>query len=272
MDERTRSESQGRKSSSSGTGRTSGTPASQLKQIAKEKGLELRDRALGVVEERASERLGRAADGMSSFVNALRSAGDALGGPGSSRLAEYPIEMADRLQAFGEHLRESEPRELAREVEDLARRYPELFLGGVLLAGVATGRFLRASREELEREEEAAAAPAAKSSTRRRTKKSAAAAVEGDAPNYSGSRDYDEAEDGQYSTGRRSRGSADPGAGANYAANRDYADAGTGSKRAAGSRAASSKSKSKASSRSGTRSRVPAKAEPMPGGGRTARD
>lgn len=271
MDERTRSDSASRKGGSSsgagsGSSRRETDSLGQLKEIAKEKGLELRDRAAGVVEQRASERLGRAADGLSSLVDALRSAGDALGGRGSSRLSDYPIEMAGRVERLADHLRESEPRELAREIEDLARRYPEIFLGGMLVAGLAAGRFLRASREQLSEVGDTApeTALAARPAAKPRKKRSSAASA--DAPNYSGSRDYDEAEDGE-SSKVRARGSADPGAGANYAAERDYSDAGVDAKRKSGKpRRAASTSKS-----GGNRSRVPAKADPMPGGGRTTR-
>ena len=278
MDERTRSpRPAGRGGSATGSGKRrqrAEAAGSPLGQLARQKGLEIRDRAVGVVEQSASRRIGKAADGLSSFVNALRNAGEALGGPGTSRLADYPIEMADRLAILAEHLRESEPRELAREVEDLARRYPELFLGGMLLAGVATGRFLRASAANIE---DAPRAGAAKPRSRRKSSASVSRNVRsgvssGDAPNYSGSRDYDEAEDGQYaSSGTRRGGTGDPGAGANYASDRDYAGAAPArrtSKRS--STGAAGKGAGKTVSR--TRSRVPAKADPMPGGGRTSRE
>jgi hypothetical protein len=91
------------------------------------------------------ERAAREFDGLSE---ATRAATEKLRESGDERIAAYTQSATDNLSAAGQYLRESSPRDLYEDVEELARRKPGLVIGGLFLGGLALARFLRASRRE----------------------------------------------------------------------------------------------------------------------------
>jgi hypothetical protein len=60
---------------------------------------------------------------------------------------------ADRLEGAARYIGDSDVRSLVRQVEQAARRRPELFLGGMFLLGLGVSRFLKSSsRSENDRD------------------------------------------------------------------------------------------------------------------------
>lgn len=65
---------------------------------------------------------------------------------GETNLLAGPAEAAaGQLSRLSRYLRDSDPAEIMRGINDLARRKPELFFGGLFLAGLIGARFLKAS-------------------------------------------------------------------------------------------------------------------------------
>jgi hypothetical protein len=60
-------------------------------------------------------------------------------------LDQLAATAADGLDRASRYLREREPREMRRDAETLARRHPELVLGGAFLAGLAVARLLKST-------------------------------------------------------------------------------------------------------------------------------
>jgi hypothetical protein len=77
---------------------------------------------------------------------ALRSAGEQLREE-DDVVAGYAEKASERIESIASYLDSAEPRELARDAEDLARTHPAWFFGGAFLVGLAAGRFLKASTE-----------------------------------------------------------------------------------------------------------------------------
>lgn len=80
------------------------------------------------------------------YAEAVTAVSDKLRGSGESNLLAGPASTAaGQLLRFSRYLRESEPREILNGMGELARRKPELFFGGLFLAGILGARFLKAS-------------------------------------------------------------------------------------------------------------------------------
>lgn len=65
---------------------------------------------------------------------------------GEANLLTGPAEAAaEQLGRLSRYLKDSDPAEIMKGINDLARRKPELFFGGLFLAGLIGARFLKAS-------------------------------------------------------------------------------------------------------------------------------
>lgn len=95
--------------------------------------------------ELAEEKKAAAARRMKRIAGALRAAGDELYGSREHRLGSFSTEAANRLERASDDLEQRDPGRILRDGEDFARRYPDLFLGGLALTGILVGRFLRSS-------------------------------------------------------------------------------------------------------------------------------
>lgn len=87
----------------------------------------------------------RAADEVSHFEAAIRRAAKTLRDEDDDNLANYADRAAARLSSVKSYLRRQELGDLLHDVEESARRRPELVFGGLLVAGLAAARFLKAS-------------------------------------------------------------------------------------------------------------------------------
>jgi hypothetical protein len=104
---------------------------------------QVRDQVQGLVAERKDQMANR----LGSLAGVLRDAGRRLNeedGGGFGRYADRAAEQVDRLSTY---LRDRDLDSFMRDTETLARRRPELFLGGTFLAGVLLARFLKASSD-----------------------------------------------------------------------------------------------------------------------------
>ncbi|MCK5930946.1 MAG: hypothetical protein KAG89_02145 [Fulvimarina manganoxydans] len=106
-----------------------------------------RDRA----RDKAYEGADRAKEGVSSslddFAAAVRKASDELGERDQSMASHLVREVAGGLEHASRNIGGRDVGELTRSVASFARERPGVFMAGMALAGLALGRFVRASGE-----------------------------------------------------------------------------------------------------------------------------
>jgi len=81
-----------------------------------------------------------------AYAECARTAADTLRGSDGGSFAGAVDTAAEQLTRVSGYFREREPMEVVRDVEDFARRRPEIIFGGMFLLGLAASRFLKASR------------------------------------------------------------------------------------------------------------------------------
>lgn len=87
----------------------------------------------------------RAADEISHLTHAMREAASSLHEDNDHNVASAIEYAADKADHAVDYLRSCDRRRLQRDAEQFARRRPEIFYGGMFLAGLAISRFLKAS-------------------------------------------------------------------------------------------------------------------------------
>ena len=102
-----------------------------------------RQKAAGAVETQQHKITGA----MGDFSDAIRVAGDELTQRNQGMAAQLVRQAADSLEDVTRNLDGKRPGELLDTVRDFGRRHPVAFIGGAVLAGLAIGRFIRASDE-----------------------------------------------------------------------------------------------------------------------------
>lgn len=108
--------------------------AKQLTQQATEQGTQM-----------LNDQKSRAADSLGGIGSALRRAAQTLHEEQDENLARYTESLADGVDSGASYLRDHDFRSLLNDAGDIARRRPELVLGGAFIAGLALVRFLKAS-------------------------------------------------------------------------------------------------------------------------------
>lgn len=101
------------------------------------------------MEERGSEMLNeqkeRLCGEIHHYSTALRRAAESLHEDQDERVASAADRIADELESAADYLDRRPISQIYRDAEDFARRRPEWVFGGLFLAGLAFGRFLKAS-------------------------------------------------------------------------------------------------------------------------------
>lgn len=120
-----------------------GSAGTKLREGAQSALSEAKERASATAEEGKSV----AASSLQDFAAAIRRASDELGDRDQSMGANLVRQAAGGLEQASDALKGRSIPELAGSVADFARRQPAAFLIGATLAGVALGRFARASSD-----------------------------------------------------------------------------------------------------------------------------
>lgn len=116
--------------------------ASQAKDQTKQVASQARDH----VQELVGQQKTQAAERLGGLAGALREAGQKLQENEQNRaFGRYADQAAQQVDRLSTYLRDNDLRGFVRDTETLARRRPELFLGGTFLAGLMLARFLKAS-------------------------------------------------------------------------------------------------------------------------------
>ncbi len=96
------------------------------------------------VNAQINEQKGRAADGLGSVAAAIRGASDHLRAENQT-LAAYADKAVDQIEHFADRMRDKDPAEMMRNLEQFARRNPTAFVGGAFVLGLGLARFLKSS-------------------------------------------------------------------------------------------------------------------------------
>lgn len=128
--------------------------AHQAKDEAVEKALAAKERAAQQGREYAAASKNQAADQINVFGSAIRAAADTLEQEGQESVACYTEACADEIDRAARYVREKDFKQLYQDSSRVARRRPEVFLGGMFLAGLAISRFLKASQSGVEEDQD----------------------------------------------------------------------------------------------------------------------
>lgn len=119
--------------------------ASDAKDGAKDVAKQARDHVQGLIGQQKDQ----AADRLGALASALRDAGRKLNqDQAAGDVGQYADRAAGQVERLSKYLRQSDLNRLVRDTESFARRRPEVFLGGTIIAGLMLARFLKASAPE----------------------------------------------------------------------------------------------------------------------------
>ena len=116
----------------------------RLEQSAREAASQVKERASQVAHERKSG----IADQIDHYRDAIEKRSGELEQE-DPNLAWLSHEVSNRLRRASDYLRATEFGQMKSDAEDVARRHPALFFGGLFLGGVILGNFLKASAENV---------------------------------------------------------------------------------------------------------------------------
>lgn len=120
--------------------------AKSLASDAKEQAKDAANQARDHVQTLVGQQKDQAADRLQSLAGALREAGRKLNeGEQAGDFGQYADRAAQQVEKLSTYLRDSDLSRFVRDTEAFARRRPEVFLGGTLIAGLMLARFLKAS-------------------------------------------------------------------------------------------------------------------------------
>jgi F0F1-type ATP synthase membrane subunit b/b' len=122
--------------------------ADRVKEQAKQTGDKIKEQSRGFLNEQKS----RVGAEIQTYSAAARQAAERLEGESDANLAQYVSTAADRLDRLGSRIQERDVGQLVDDVEEIARRRPEVFFGGLFVAGLAVARFLKASKQRRQRD------------------------------------------------------------------------------------------------------------------------
>jgi gas vesicle protein len=137
--------------------------SAEMAQEAKDTAKELKDRTVRSAADTAhqaqekattyaSDQKSRIAAELSNFGEAISCAAEKLREDEDESIARYAELAAEQLRSTSDYLETRSLGELMGDVENFARRRPEIFFGGMLLVGLGMARFLKASSRTQSRE------------------------------------------------------------------------------------------------------------------------
>jgi len=110
--------------------------------------------AFGAATKRATEALDEkkvtVASGLTSVADSIKQVGENLNtteesNPIAETAAKYTNNIAQQIENLSGYFERKDVREMVRDVETFARRYPAYFIGGAVALGFLAARFLKSS-------------------------------------------------------------------------------------------------------------------------------
>lgn len=119
--------------------------ATQVTQAAKRQISQAAEQVRSLASQRLDEGKRWTAEELTHAAHAVRSAAQKLREEQDEQMASYAETLAQWAEEGANYVREMRLDEVAQETRSLVRRNPEWVLGGLFIAGLALGRFLKAS-------------------------------------------------------------------------------------------------------------------------------
>lgn len=110
--------------------------------------------AFGAATKRATEVLdeqkGTVASGLTTVADSIKQVGENLNtgeepNPITEKAAQYTNSLAQQIENISGYFERKDVREMVRDVESFARRYPAYFIGGAVALGFIAARFLKSA-------------------------------------------------------------------------------------------------------------------------------
>lgn len=114
--------------------------ATQLKSAASTTASRAREEA----QRLAAEKKSTAAERIGSYSSAIHESAKSLEEK-DPNIAYFTHRAADRLQGVADYVRTRDFKDVRHDAEDVARRHPAIFFGGLFAAGLLLGNLLKAS-------------------------------------------------------------------------------------------------------------------------------
>lgn len=111
-----------------------------VKTSVTEAGTRLKQQAGETAEQKKRE----AADRLHGYSSAIHESAQAFENE-DPNIAHFTHQAADKLQGVADYVRDSDFRSLKTDAENLARRHPVAFFGGLFIGGLVIGNLLKAS-------------------------------------------------------------------------------------------------------------------------------
>jgi hypothetical protein len=121
--------------------------AQQTKERVLNKGSEAVHQARDKTRAFAEDRKTQLGERIHGYGSAVHRAAEKLREEEDPNIAHYADMVAERLDQAADYVQSRDPGMILRDVENAARRRPEIFFGGMFLAGLVLSRFLKASSE-----------------------------------------------------------------------------------------------------------------------------
>lgn len=128
-----------------------GDVVDQVKQTAGQ----VVDQAKQTATAQVSDRKDMAADSLGAVADTLRQTSQQLRDQNVGPFVGVADAAASRIEGVSSYLRETDVNDMLRDVEDLGRRQPALFLAGALGLGLLAARFVKSSAPAPEWDDEA---------------------------------------------------------------------------------------------------------------------
>jgi len=113
----------------------------KIKAKSKEVAAQAKERG----EEYAQQTKERAAARIGGVGQSVRQTAERFEREQDPSIAHYTRLLADKLEQAATYVRDRDLQQLRRDSEELARRHPTAFFGGMFVAGLAAARFFKAS-------------------------------------------------------------------------------------------------------------------------------
>jgi hypothetical protein len=120
-----------------------GETAEKMRQAGADAAHEAAEQGAAFLDEQrthAAEAIHHCSDALKTAANDLRQKHD-------PNLASYAQALAERLDQSSNYLRTRQFQGIREDVENFARKQPQIFYGGLFLAGLALSRFFKASAQ-----------------------------------------------------------------------------------------------------------------------------
>jgi len=114
-----------------------------VKTSVTEASTRLKQQAGETVEQKKRE----ASDRLRGYSSAIHESAQSLENE-DPNIAHFTHQAADKLQGVADYVRDSDFRSLKTDAENLARRHPVAFFGGLFIGGLVIGNLLKASGQQ----------------------------------------------------------------------------------------------------------------------------